>query len=238
MKNLLTLLLIWVLTACSTGSKENIDQDSVTAAYDTTAVGSVNVETNDEDAEEESSEEPSDTSQLEITFDETAGLVFDRNELFYTVSITTSQYEGSSNVTWYFDTDISPIYFKETWSMEGNEGSTEFFISGGEVDCAYVDESNELKKWCRTTGGISTSYDEGGSATKAFIPFEYGTDCNAELSRYLGILKSILDQADQTAEDENSYSFIIAKTTEIGGQEVNESTEITIPKKVYERIRN
>ena len=189
-------------------------------------------------AQGESVRDESDTSQLEITYDETAGLVFDRNELFYTVTITTSQYEASSDVTWYFDKDISPIYFKETWAAEGNEGSTEFFIEGGDVICASSQESTEEIKWCRSTGGIRIFDGGSGDLLSELTPVEYGTDCNAELTRYLGILKSILSEGDQTAEDETSYSFIIAKTSEIGGQEVHESTEITIPKKVYEKIKN
>jgi hypothetical protein len=66
-------------------------------------------------------EQTSDTSQLEITFDETAGLVFEKQEPYSTVSIVTKQYEASAHVTWYFDAGISPIYFKESWASEGNE---------------------------------------------------------------------------------------------------------------------
>lgn len=237
MKNLCASFFLLVLAACaSSGGKETASQDSLTAANDTTIADIAREDETIGEVEEESSEEMRDTSQLEITFDETAGLVFDRNELFYTVTITTSQYEASSDVTWYFDKDISPIYFKETWSAEGNEGSTEFFIEGGDVICASSQESTDEIKWCRSTGGIRIFDGGSGDLLKELTPAEYGTDCNTELTRYLGILKSILSEGDQTAEDETSYSFIIAKTSEIGGQEVHESTEITIPKKVYNEL--
>ena len=37
---------------------------------------------------------------------------------FYEVSVSTMQYEASSDVTWYFDKGFSPLYFKDNWAME------------------------------------------------------------------------------------------------------------------------
>src|SRR5690349_16041051 len=133
MKNFLTLLLILVVAACSSGSKETEGQDSVAASNDSLVAESVTAGESIQKEVEQAPKELSDTSQLEITYDETAGLVFERQEMFYTVSVSTSQYEGSSDVTWYFDAEISPIYFKESWAYEGNEGSTEFFMEAGSV---------------------------------------------------------------------------------------------------------
>ena len=239
MKNLVIFLLALMLAACSSGNKEAGSQDS-TAMNDTLDVPAMaDDESITVQSEDITEVEMSDTSQLEITFDEAAGLVFERMEPFYTVSITTSQYEASSDVTWYFDLDFSPIYFKETWSAEGNEGSTEFFIKDDKVVCAVTQETNDEKKWCYTTGGIRVYYEEEGSGDPLvdLLSLDYGRVCNEELERYLDILKSILNEADQTGEDENTYTFIIAKTSEIGGNEVHESTEITIPKKLYEAIK-
>lgn len=233
MKRLLPLLLPFALAACSSGNKETSSQDSVIAYSDTIAAAVVTENTPVEIFEEQ----VSDTSQLEITFDETAGLVFDRMESFYTVSIATKQYEASSDVTWYFDADFSPIYFKQDWASEGNEGSTEFFIEDGKVMCAATLESGEEKKWCRKTGGLRV-YDGGsGDLLSELLPPEYAKDCNAELSQYMNTLILILKEAEKTSEDENSYTLRIEKTVNYG-QEYTESTEVSIPKKVYNSIIN
>lgn len=233
MKTILTFLLVLTLVACTSGNKESGSQDSVGSQSDSIAATVVTESTPIEIVEEQTS----DTSQLEITFDETAGLVFERQEPYFTVSIVTKQYEASADVMWYFDTDFSPIYFKESWAAEGNEGSTEFFIEAGNVLCASSQESGDEKKWCRKTGGLRI-YDGGsGDLLSELLPPEYGKTVNDELSRYLDILKAILKEAEKTQEDETSYTLRIEKTVNYG-EDFTESTEVTIPKKVYEAISN
>ncbi len=232
MKNLLTLLFTLMLAACSSGNKEVGVQDS-SMVEDTIAMPTA---TDERAAEAEIPVEMSDTSQLEIRFDETAGLVFERQEPYYTVSITTKQYEASSDVTWYFDADFSPIYFKEDWAAEGNEGSTEFFMEAGNVMCAATQESGDEKKWCHTTGGLRIYEGGSGDLLTELLPSDYGNDCNAKLSRYLDILKAIIKEAEVAQQDENSYTLRIEKTVDVG-TEVQESTEVTIPKKVYDSLK-
>ena len=234
-------LLVLVLAACSSGSKEVGTNDS-TAVGDTLDVPAVADEVTLEDTGNETAGDvPGDTSKLEITFDETAGLVFERQEPYYTVSIATHQYEASSEVTWYFDDEGAPLYFKESWSAEGREGSTEFFMDAksGNVDCAYTEEGDVAEKWCRATGGTRTRVDdESGESTVELISYGYGATANAELTRYLDTLKQILNEAQNTHEDETTYTLRIEKTTLIGEMEVEESTEVSIPKKVYEALMN
>jgi hypothetical protein len=221
-----------VLAACSSsGNKDTGSQDSVATVSDTTAAAAATEATPVEIFEEQ----VSDTSQLEITWDETAGLVFERQEPYYTVSIVTKQYEASSDVTWYFNPDFSPIYFKEDWASEGNEGSTEFFIEAGSVMCAATQESGDEKKWCRKTGGLRM-YDGGsGDLLTELLPSEYGKDCDTDLAKYLETLSAILREAEITQKDGDSYTLRIEKTVDVG-TEVQESAEITIPKKVYHSI--
>lgn len=226
-------MLTLVLASCSPGNKETSSQDS-TVMNDTLDVPPIA----DNEIADEVAKEMSDTSQLEITFDETAGLVFERQELYYTVSITTSMYESSSDVTWYFDLDFSPIYFKETWASEGNEGLTEYFITDGNVVCAYSEEYNTVDKWCRSTGGTHIIYNDESVASNAeLLPTEYSATLHAEHTRYLGILKAILAEAEIAQEVENLLTLRIDKMIQIGEQEFPGSTEVTIPKKVYEAIK-
>lgn len=236
MKRLSYLLFSLLLVACSSSGNQDTTTNDSTALNDTLDVPAFADEESDEIEEDE--EMTSDTSQLEITFDETAGLVFERQEPYYTVTIVTSQYEASSDVTWYFDNEFSAIYFKESWSAEGNEGSTEYFAPAGSVECAYSEEYNTIDKWCKSTGGTrSTVNDESGETTVELLPAEYHTTVAGELSRYLDILKAILTEAEVSDENENAYTLVIAETTEIGGNEVKESTTVHIPKKVYEALK-
>lgn len=237
MKNLLALFLATLVWACSTsGSKESVVQDS-TSMNDTLDVAAI------PDDEPVATEHPdsyrdSDTSQLEITFDETAGLVFERMEPYYTVTILTQQYEAGADVTWYFDEDVSPIYFKESWSAEGNEGATEFFIQNNLVMCASNEDGPATEKWCRNTGGTRTTWGEfSGDVTKELLPADYGANIKAELTRYMDILKRILNEAEKTEEDETTFTLRIEKTNLIGEMEVKESTEVKIPKKVFEGLK-
>jgi hypothetical protein len=236
MKLVTCLLLSIVMIGCSSSNNQETSSSDSTALNDTLDVHAFADEESDEIAEEEDT--ASDTSQLEITFDETAGMVFERQEPYYTVTIVTDQYEASSDVTWYFDDEFSPIYFKESWSAEGNEGSTEYFAPAGSVECAYSEEYNTVDKWCKSTGGTrSTINDESGEANVELLPSDYRITVEGELSRYLDILKAILSEAEVTDEDENSYTLAITETTEIGGNEVKESTTVHIPKKVYEALK-
>lgn len=239
MKGLTCLVFFIVMIGCSSsGNQETATNDSTTL-NDTLDVAAFADEESDEvDQVNEDDEEGNDTSQLEITFDETAGLVFERQEPYYTVSITTSQYEASSDVTWYFDGDFYPIYFKETSAMEGTEGSVEYFIEDGVVVCALVEESygdgGSTEKWCVATGGTITQSDSENPEISA--P-DFGSTCNSNLKRYLDILKAILAEAEVESETEDSYSLAIVNTTQIGESEVEESTRVNIPKKVYEALK-
>jgi hypothetical protein len=237
MKLIPSLFLALVLIACSTsGIKETTATDSTASLNDTLDVAALPDEESNALAETEIV--MGDTSQLEITFDETAGLVFERQEPFYTVSIVTKQYEASSDVTWYFDTDLAPIYFKETAASEGTEGSVEYFIEDGDVKCALVEESygdgGSTEKWCSTTGGTMT---RSNAETSELLPAGTGTNYNSNLKRYLDILQAILGEAEISDQDENGYTLVIKRTTEIGGIEVEESTLVTIPRKVYEAMK-
>ncbi len=234
MKTLPSISLLLLLMACgSSSNKEAVvyDSASVNDTLDVPALA-------DEEPVAAEQAVVSDTSQLEITYDETAGLVFERMEPYYTVSIVTNQYEASSEVTWYFDAEASPLYFKESWSAEGNEGATEFFIQNNQVMCASNDDGPASEKWCSATGGTRTTWGEfSGDVTKELLPADYGADKQTELRRYLDILKRILNEAVKTQEDETSYTLRIEEATMIGEMEVTLSTDVTIAKKVYETLK-
>jgi hypothetical protein len=178
-----------------------------------------------------------DTSNLTARFDEISEANATASEHYYTVSITTKQYEASSDVTWYFDHTFLPRYFSMSWASEGNEGSTEYFIEQNEVICARVEEYNQTHQWCNTTGGTRTTWDEStDTGSTELLEPDFAATCDENLERYMSTLTAILNEGEITSKDENEYTIRIEKTAEVG-IEVTEYTEVKIPKKLYESIK-
>lgn len=220
------------LAACSSGNKEadSVDSDSsgdtvITAmvpADDPTVTSAVVV--------------TGDTSQLIARFDEISEVNASNSDNYYTVNITTQQYEASSDVTWYFDENFLPRYFQMSWASEGNEGSTEYFIVQNEVVCAREEDNRQTKTWCNTTGGTLTTWDEStDTSTTTLLETDFATTCNDNLEQYMYTLTAILKEGEITDKDENSYTVRIEKTVDVGN-EVKESTEVKIPRKLYASI--
>jgi hypothetical protein len=232
MKKIITPLLTLTIVACSSsGNNEAGSQDSTSGSNTITAL-----------PEEESTLAAQvvvtgDTSQLNARFDEISGANSTASGNYYTVSITTRQYEASSEVTWYFDDTFLPRYFSMSWAAEGNEGSTEYFIEQNEVVCALVEEYNETSKWCNTTGGTRTIWNESTDISNTeLLEADFVTTCDERLEQYMSTLTDIVNEGKIIEKDENSYTIRIEKTAEVG-IEVTESTEVKIPKKVYESIK-
>src|SRR5687768_9779499 len=124
MTRLILITLLALMFACSATNQETSSQDSTTA--DSIAiVDADSISGNEVEKPSDGNEGDQDTSRLSAVYDEQLALATNDESKYYIVSIRVSQYEGGADVTWYFDKELSPRYFKETWSMEGNEGSTE-----------------------------------------------------------------------------------------------------------------
>lgn len=229
MKKLVFLFLS--LTACTgTATRETFDT--------TTVADSVPPEfsVQDEPIEAASDIIVSDTSKLGARYDEVFQAFETAAENYYRINIVTSQYEASSEVVWYYDNSFEPKFFGMSWSAEGNEGKTSYNIENGKVVCAKEEDNQAEEKWCSTTGGIRTTWREDSpDGTKEPLAADYGKNSNESLERYLNILKSILKEGELTEQDEETYSIKIEKTVNYG-EDFTESTEVTIPKKVYDAI--
>lgn len=232
MKKIITPLLTLTIVACtSSGNNEAGSQDSTSVSDTITAA------LPEEEATLVTQVVAGDTSKLSARFDEISEANSTASENYYTVSITTRQYEASSEVTWYFDDTFLPRYFSMSWAIEGNEGSTEYFIEQNEVVCALVEEYNQTSKWCNTTGGTRITWNEStDTSTTELLEADFVTTCDERLEDYMSTLTDIVNEGEITAKDENSYTIRIEKTVEVG-IEVTESTEVKIPKKVYESIK-
>src|SRR5688572_14833441 len=131
MTRLIPITLLALMFACTATNQETSSQDS-------TAVDSIAIADPDSIEVEKPSDDSigdKDTSRLSAVYHEQLALATNDESKYYIVSIRVSQYEGGADVTWYFDKELSPRYFKETWSMEGNEGSTEIMIDNGAATC-------------------------------------------------------------------------------------------------------
>jgi len=224
-------VVLFFLAGCSrtSGTNESVEKDSV-----------IEVPDNDDSSEEVAlmdnpQDVVNDTSMLNPWYDEVRDSILKSEGAFYQVSISTSQYEGRSDVTWYFDGEYEPRYFSESWSYEGGEGSTEYFIAVGNVVCSQIEENNETEKWCSATGGIRTKWDDDGSIE--MLPLIYGRNQNEILAQKIEILKSLIKECEIIEETEGSFTLRSEHTVDVG-QEVTESVEVSIPKDIYEFFKN
>jgi hypothetical protein len=230
MARLTLIVLIATASACTVANRESQSQDSTamksTPIVDTTSSsGSV--------AEAQTTETVQDTSRLNAVYDEQLAIATGDESRYYIVSVSVSQYEGSATVTWHFDKDLTPRYFKETWSMESQEGANELMIKDGTVVCAFTSDNQSEEKWCAQTGGIRSTGEE--IQTKELLPPDYSTTSKSEFERKLAILVRILKEGTITSESPDSYIVRIESTVDVG-QEVTESTEVDIPKVIYEEL--
>lgn len=158
----------------------------------------------------------------------------------YEVSISAMQYEASSDVTWNFDKDFSPLYFKDIWAMEGMEGTTEYFIVENNVHCKIDEDSygtgSSTTKWCRNTGGTKTTYDDdqGREQTDA-LAASYEQEVAVAYAGKLSTLIQILKNATLESDDSEIYKLKI-ENKPYEGDDFVETTSIRIPKALYDEL--
>lgn len=233
MKTLTPLLLLFIAcTACSPSQNQDIgSQDSTTVAVsDTADVPAI--------ADEIITTPEEDTSKLEVRYSQWKELVDNGKDKLYEVNIYTNQYEASSEVTWFFNENFDPVYFTMRWSAEGNEGSTEHIMKDGHVECFYIEENSVNYKWCRSTGGIHTSInEESGEVTTIVLDEEvFPDEQEMRFQEHVEILSALLRDAELVSEEDNLMTLRMEKTVNYGA-EFTESTEVKIPKKVYEALK-
>jgi hypothetical protein len=224
-----------VLTfACTAANQETSSQDS-TAIDSFAVVDSTRISDDEVEEPSEDNKGDQDTSRVSEVYDEQLALATNDESKYYIVSIRVSQYEGGTDVAWFFNKNLSPTYFKETWSMEGNEGSTEILIENGSASCLSKSDNQTEENWCAKTGGINRSSYEGRDEI-TLLPVDYGTLATKEFEDNLSTLKSILKDGTITSESPDRYIVRIEQTVDVG-QEVTEYTEVDIPKAVYNELK-
>lgn len=180
------------------------------------------------------------TSKLDGLYSDLYLAITDSIESFFQVPVVTSEYESRADVIWYFDKSFAPRYFKETWSMEGTEGSTEYIIENDRVVCALENESygsgSSTTKWCTTTGGIVSTWKDGtDDPENTLAPDDFGKNSNEELSSYMSILKALLKDGEIKEDSDNVLTIRLENTINIG-EEVTQYTEVRISRVLYDEL--
>jgi hypothetical protein len=181
------------------------------------------------------------TGEDSMTFDQrfTAWkeLIDSNTDSLLEVSITTHEYEAGSRIKWYFDQDITPVYYSMTWSAEGNEGSTEYIVKNSKVVCSWVEDNSGDEKWCLQTGGFrTTSNDASGEETKEELSENYGEEQSRNLQSELGHLSEFFGEATEVEEDGDWITFRLENVVNYGG-EFTEYMEARVHKKVFEEFK-
>lgn len=219
------------LLACSTASRES-SSDTDSAAVQSDSINATKNEGLPMDLPDP------DTSRVGTLLEEQRQGATNDDARYYIVTVTTQQYEASSDVTWHFDKSLSPRYFSETWSMEAQEGTAELMIDGGKVVCVSKNESNMALAWCREAGGFKTTWDQDeGNPVREPVEASYESTSNQEFEQYLGTLKKILQEGAIAEESPDSYLIRIENTVDVG-QQVTESTQVDIPKVIYKQLKD
>lgn len=229
-------LLLFLLFACTSG-KNNEPTSSNSTFQDSTLVLE-NPIVSEPIAEQESSNLSGE--KINIVLDQCRKNINDSIDNYYTITISTSQYEASSIVTWHFDKNFSPRYFKDDWAMEGTEGSTEFFIDNNTMKCAFESESfgtgSTATSWCNETGGVRITHeDESGTDTTETLPANYNQQLEESFNRYFSVLKTLLKEGKVEDENVDPYTIKI-ENKPYEGDEFTEVTEISIPREVYKHL--
>lgn len=178
-----------------------------------------------------------DSMTLDQRFTAWKELIDSNTDSLFEVTITTQQYEAGSSITWYFDQDITPVYYSMTWSAEGNEGSTEYIVKNKKVMCSWIEDNSGDEKWCVSTGGFRSTTDEAtGDETKEELADTYGAEQSLSLQSEIGRLSEFFREAGEVQADGDWITFRLEKVVNYGG-EFTEYTEARVHKKVFEELK-
>jgi hypothetical protein len=228
-------VLLALTFACTSTHQETSTQDS-TAVDNTVSSISTTETTNTLNVEEETSdatESVQDSSQLITIYGEQVALATNDEAKYYIVSLTVSQYEGIVSATWHFDKTLSPRYYNESWSFEGNEGVNEMIIENEAVVCMLESDNYSEEKWCAQTGGMKSEGEE--EVTVSSLPPDYNTTADRRFEERFNVMKNVLRGGKIISDSPDSYIVRVESTVDVG-QEVTEYTEVDIPKVVYDKL--
>lgn len=235
------LLIAYLCNCTSAGNRDSLSSDSSAVVQETEMM-------TDNDADPQSDDimlvDDADGNVITTEYEALYAQITGVQDSFLSVTINSSQYEASFDATWYFDKSFLPVYYHESWNLEGTEGTVEYLVQDNLVMCAQVENYNgvetETTTWCRNTGGEKKIYvDNPEEPSVESVSADFASYSQQELRRYLDILKSLLREGEITTEWEDAYMIRVENVMNAGPeQEVVEYTEVTIPKELYDEFVN
>jgi hypothetical protein len=229
------LAIVWMAGCSKPSSTETATADTVQTDSSAYELAEYEMETEMEEVSE------GNEVDLELYYDERSHIILNEGEFFYQVNIVFNGYESMSDVTWFFDKEFSVRCYKQNWSMEGQEGSEEFFLRNDSIICMMEIETGGVgtitTRVCTEVGGMKTTENYDQDPVNEPVPANYLDDKRKEFDRYLQTLKDLLGGVEVTEPDAETYTLKIENVVDVG-QEVTETTTITIPKALYEKLTN
>jgi len=230
MKRHLYLYLSLLVIACSQGNQKHEDVTSVdTAGVITEAQGTEKTPTvfNAEALEQSLA----DMDQNKDNFVE--GL--------YEISLVANGYEYMSSSTWYLDSVLNLLYYETTWAQEGMEGKGNYFLNDEGIICCTEQEDaggaySTTVEACHGTGGRKLEWaTDAEEATSDTLPPDY---LSAKYEEILGYYKNVLTliKSEEGTVTGDDVKILLEKAIDVG-EEYTETTEILIPKELYEKLK-
>lgn len=187
---------------------------------------------------------------VDATFDSLYQLINDTS-LFYKVELEDyyDEYEGQDQkkmIKWFFDKSLELVYVNyifESGSLDQPE-VTEYYIKDGEISSIKKeselygpDSGRKFTKWNNQSGGVILNWSEYWKEVRTVesITDDHLNRIRDEHDSNLSLLKTTLGKEDPITSDEEVYSIEIRVPKHA---ELVDYTYVTIPKAVYNKLRN
>lgn len=187
---------------------------------------------------------------VDATFDSLYQLINDTS-LFYKVELEDyyDEYEGQDQkkmIKWFFDKSLELVYVNyifESGSLDQPE-VTEYYIKDGEISSIKKeselygpDSGRKFTKWNNQSGGVILNWSEYWKEVRTVesITDDHLNRIRDEHDSNLSLLKTTLGKEDPITSDEEVYSIEIRVPKHA---ELVDYTYVTIPKAVFNKLRN
>lgn len=180
------------------------------------------------------------TDAIESKISELGEKLTQQNEELYTVEYSSNGYEYLESATWYVDQSFALRYYKTDWSMEGNDGESEFHFNNDKIVCATEIESGggytTTTYACDGIGGLLvSSNDEAQDEQSQALPADYMKTKMDELkARYRSLVDLV--RKNEAIQNGDDYTITIEKTESYGEEDVTETTSVVISDKLYQHL--
>jgi hypothetical protein len=161
----------------------------------------------------------------------------------YRLQLTASGYEYQTNATWYFDSLFLLSGRSQSWASEGSEGKSEHFFKLDKLyafrDDTESGSSTSVELFHRDLGGLKYEEGDGVSqdSTMTAVEPEVRSREEADLKGQLKeIIKSLRENQDDIVQEDDGVVLQLKNEARYGEETVTETSEITLDKKLLQRL--